>query len=300
MTYRNLIASTAIAALMVSPAFAQDSTTKTQTNMQAETQVKTAEAHGGMRWLSSQLTGKPVYASAAGESDAIGEINDLVLSPEGTIDAVIIGVGGFLGIGEKDVAVKFSDLQIEPQADGEVRLVVPATKEVLTEAQAFDRNAMRAAQRGSGGSMKQTTEQAAASNRPATENQTVTQTSTEATQTAATTTNMEKDVASDSISAEKLIGLSVYDQKEERVGEVGDVILAKSGEVDAVIVDVGGFLGIGEKPVAIGFDQLQIKQVGDNDVQLMSAISKEKFEGATAYQKDEYETRRGEMRVSAE
>lgn len=62
-------------------------------------------------WRVSDLQGKAVY-DANGES--IGEINDVVVSQDGSVNAVIIGVGGFLGIGEKDVAVNTAALQLKP------------------------------------------------------------------------------------------------------------------------------------------------------------------------------------------
>lgn len=306
MNYRNLIASTAIISVMAGFAFAQDATTKIQaTDAQAATRMENAAAHSDMRWLSSQLTGKPVYASSNSELDAIGEINDLVVLPNGTVVAVIVGVGGFLGVGEKDVELSFSDLTIEVKDDGDVRLTVPMTKEALTEAEAFDREALlvkqpdrtATAQQTSAASDTNTANPAIATSKSV---QALPESNSTAKQNASVSAEMKTAMPADTISAEKLIGISVYDRKEQKVGEVGDVVLAKSGDVDVVIVDVGGFLGIGEKPVAIGFDQLMIKRINGNDLQLMSAISKEKFESATAFKQDEYEARRGEMRVISE
>ncbi|MCL6707881.1 PRC-barrel domain-containing protein [Pseudomonas sp. R2.Fl] len=62
-------------------------------------------------WRVSDLEGKSVY-DPNGES--IGEINDVLVSQDGSVNAVIIGVGGFLGIGEKDVAVNIAALQLKP------------------------------------------------------------------------------------------------------------------------------------------------------------------------------------------
>lgn len=62
-------------------------------------------------WRVSDLEGKTVYGS---EGENIGEINDVLISQNGSVNAVVIGVGGFLGIGEKDVAVNMSALQLGP------------------------------------------------------------------------------------------------------------------------------------------------------------------------------------------
>lgn len=59
---------------------------------------------------------------------------------------------------------------------------------------------------------------------------------------------------------EGLLGKSVNTQNGEEVGEVEDVIFSRQGKVSHVLVDVGGFLGIGEKTVALKLNQLQVDQ----------------------------------------
>jgi hypothetical protein len=57
--------------------------------------------------------------------------------------------------------------------------------------------------------------------------------------------------------ASKLSGVAVYNDANEKIGDVNDVILGKSGNVTNVILGVGGFLGMGEHYVAVTFDQLK-------------------------------------------
>lgn len=57
--------------------------------------------------------------------------------------------------------------------------------------------------------------------------------------------------------ASKLSGVSVYNDNNEKVGDISDVILDKNGKVAAVVLGVGGFLGVGEHYVAVNFDQLK-------------------------------------------
>jgi sporulation protein YlmC with PRC-barrel domain len=57
--------------------------------------------------------------------------------------------------------------------------------------------------------------------------------------------------------ATKLTGLNVYDPKNEKIGEINELIIGRDGRVAAVVVGVGGFLGIGEHNAAIPFDQVQ-------------------------------------------
>jgi sporulation protein YlmC with PRC-barrel domain len=56
--------------------------------------------------------------------------------------------------------------------------------------------------------------------------------------------------------APKLVGVSVYDKNNKNVGKIDDLILDKSGKIEAVVVGVGGFLGIGRKDVALPYDAI--------------------------------------------
>jgi sporulation protein YlmC with PRC-barrel domain len=58
-------------------------------------------------------------------------------------------------------------------------------------------------------------------------------------------------IQTDEIRASKMIGSSVYDVQNRKIGSVQDLVLNKNGKVDAVVVDVGSFLGMGGKDVAI-------------------------------------------------
>lgn len=87
--------------------------------------------------LGSRLIGQPVYSSAGDDAEEIGNISDLVFDENGQITAVVIGVGGFLGIGEKAVAVDFQSLEFTIAADNTERWVVPTTAEALTAAPDF-------------------------------------------------------------------------------------------------------------------------------------------------------------------
>ena len=55
----------------------------------------------------------------------------------------------------------------------------------------------------------------------------------------------------------KLVGLSVYNNANENIGSINDLLTDKSGSIKAVVIGVGGFLGIGEHLVAIPFDQVK-------------------------------------------
>lgn len=104
-------------------------------------QVGFMEAKDGQMLVSSFI-GQSVYESDAPDAASVGKLNDLIASPEGEIEAAVIGVGGFLGVGEKDVAVSPDQLQLATRSDGKKWLVIKASKEQLTEAPAFDRSAL--------------------------------------------------------------------------------------------------------------------------------------------------------------
>jgi len=57
--------------------------------------------------------------------------------------------------------------------------------------------------------------------------------------------------------ASKLIGVDVYNEANEKIGDISEIILDKSGKVANVIIGVGGFLGMGEHYVAVGYDKLK-------------------------------------------
>jgi sporulation protein YlmC with PRC-barrel domain len=67
------------------------------------------------QWRASKLVGVNVYNQ---NNDKIGDIREVIVDKTGKADAVVIGVGGFLGIGQKDVAVAFSDLKWSDQPAG--------------------------------------------------------------------------------------------------------------------------------------------------------------------------------------
>jgi hypothetical protein len=69
----------------------------------------------------------------------IGEINDVLFDSGGMVKGVVVGVGGFLGIGEKDVAVPFRALNITRKSGDDAidKITVSYTKEQLEDAPAF-------------------------------------------------------------------------------------------------------------------------------------------------------------------
>lgn len=57
--------------------------------------------------------------------------------------------------------------------------------------------------------------------------------------------------------ASKVVGLSVYNDKNESLGSINDLLMDKSGNIKAVVIGVGGFLGVGEHLVAVPLDKIK-------------------------------------------
>ena len=78
----------------------------------------------------------------------------------------------------------------------------------------------------------------------------------------ATTDSAKPAAASDSSfqgnwRTSKVVGLSVYNDNNESLGSINDLLTDKSGNIKAVVVGVGGFLGVGEHLVAVPFDKIK-------------------------------------------
>jgi len=86
--------------------------------------------------LATSFIGSSVYTSA---NENIGDINDMIFDESGSIQAVIVGVGGFLGMGEKDVALPLNKITVTRDETNAIKLTVQATREELDNAPAFDK-----------------------------------------------------------------------------------------------------------------------------------------------------------------
>jgi sporulation protein YlmC with PRC-barrel domain len=173
MLIKRFVTMTAIAAALAIPAatggFAQTATTptpgtpavtplapKTAAPAMAPQAVTPAAPHeasiavapqaarhiGNNEMRASKLTGSAVYDQA---DQKIGSITDLIVAPDGRVADVVIGVGSFLGAGDKHVAVKMADLK----HGKDNRLVLNTTKDALKQMASFDLNFDAAAKSGS-------------------------------------------------------------------------------------------------------------------------------------------------------
>jgi sporulation protein YlmC with PRC-barrel domain len=67
----------------------------------------------------------------------------------------------------------------------------------------------------------------------------------------------------DELRTSKIVGSSVYNEANENIGSVEDIVLKADGSIDEVVLSVGGFLGIGDKFVSVPFSDLKVTRDGD-------------------------------------
>ena len=84
--------------------------------------------------LASNVMGQTVYDSSGNN---LGSVNDIVLDKDGKMAAVVIGVGGFLGIGQKNVAVSIEAINRTTDENGNPKFVLNASKDEIDQAPAF-------------------------------------------------------------------------------------------------------------------------------------------------------------------
>jgi chemotaxis protein histidine kinase CheA len=364
---KRLLMTTAMIAVGATGAFAQTQTEAPAADakpaeMQASTNSSFRTESGPMEVQASEFIGMRVYtAENATDADSyagiqdnwedIGEINDVILSRDGAVEAVLVDIGGFLGIGERQVAVNMNAIKFVADDategdDSDYFLVMNGTKEsfenapeyqmsgmaadpamtapadqtaamtteepVEAEAEQMAENAEQSVENAAE-STEQMAENAAenveqaADNAAAEIDQTAEAAETEIEQTAdAAEAQTDEAVANadaaaptmtepregfevvkvDAITSEELTGARVYDAKQNWIGEISELLMADGATVDKAVIDVGGFLGIGEKPVAVNADELDVERAVDGgDIRIHVNKTKEELEAMATYEK---------------
>jgi sporulation protein YlmC with PRC-barrel domain len=265
--------------------------------------------------LASKLIGMQVFNGTAKDAQQIGTIKDLVIDHAGKVMAAVIGVGGFLGVGEKDVAINYPQLKwTTATADNSPRMTLATTKEALTAAPAFkypadNGMAMNTSGTMNNGKMPATVAPVVAATAPAAA---APATGTDANSVAmansttnpAPASNAEVNpakltmVAANTMKSDDLKGTDVISPTGEKLGSIGDFVLTKDGRVDAVVVDFGGFLGIGTKQVAIAYKGLKFLTDQNKKRYVEVDVTKSQLNAQQAYNKDTYATDRAEQRLT--
>ena len=115
------------------PDVALKSSAASTSNATGDILVSPDKMTGAKILSANDFIGKTVYSRA---DEKVGKVDDLILSENG-VQAVVLGVGGFLGMGTKDVAVMLSSIEIAKDGTA-TKLVVDASKDQLKEAPTYD------------------------------------------------------------------------------------------------------------------------------------------------------------------
>jgi len=106
--------------------------------------------------------------------------------------------------------------------------------------------------------------------------------STTAPAPAQTTAASEKMDLKDTWRSSKLIGLDIYNRADEKIGDINEILLDHTGKVKAVVIGVGGFLGMGEHDVAVSMDKLKFMEEPHKSAKADRADSKATTGSSTA------------------
>jgi sporulation protein YlmC with PRC-barrel domain len=100
---------------------------------------------------------------------------------------------------------------------------------------------------------------------------------------------MQTTIPQDAVTVTDWYKQDVYDPNNNKIGQVMDVLLDKSGKVDTLIVGVGGFLGMGEKDVAVPFDHIHATRE-NNKMTLVMNTTKDSLKSAPGFKYDSNST----------
>ncbi|MFN4016303.1 MAG: PRC-barrel domain-containing protein [Reyranella sp.] len=210
------------------------------------------------------------------QNETIGEIKSVFIGKDGNVDSVMVGVGGFLGLGEREVRLNWSELNISQNGE---KVTVNLTKDQLKAKPEYKYSdtAYRGQVFNETGIWKDDGVRADATTR-----------STSTSQTAA---NMPARSGGDfnaegNLSGNALLGANVKNQANETVGEIEEVFVGTDGAIKTVVVSVGGFLGVGSKNVAVKWSDIKVERDG-KDLRVKTTWTKDSLKAMPEYKEDQ-------------
>ncbi len=254
------------------------------------TTPSTAPGHPPARMADKDMTAMPAAADASkligrsvtnGKNETIGKIESVYLDANGKVDSVIVGVGGFLGVGERYARLHWKDLQISQNGE---KVTVNMTKDQLKamapykykdqaeRGQVFNDRGVWKDDSRAAADARATTGSAAMDNRDRT-----------MTDNRAMTGKSTGDFnAQGDLSANAVIGTKVSNNNKDTVGSIEDLYVDGSGTIKTVVISVGGFLGVGAKDVAVKWSDLKQSRDG-TAVVLTTNLSKDDLKALPDY-----------------
>lgn len=302
---RHFMTSTACALLLTPAAFSQQVVTPTapsqleQVGLTPPTVLSQGYITGEQDMLVTQWLGETVFTSSAEDAEEIGTITNLVVTSGIGISAVVVSVGGFLGMGEKEVAVEFTQLEWTKQTDGSRRWVLNTTPQSLLDAPAFIWAESETVTGEPALTPAEEEAQLVDGNPNATAIDPALTTDQPALQGAATPVDRTGFAPVDTagLTVDQMIGIGVYGIDDQQIGSIGEVLTNDDASIDAIIVDVGGFLGLGAKPVAVAFENLTFSSDTNDNRYLFINATREQLETQPAYDAATYQDNSASQRM---
>lgn len=233
-----------------------------------------------VRWENSS-----VFTDNRDSWESVGNISDIVVTQDGEVRGVLIDVGGFLGLGAQTVMIDMNELYFvtedaSAEAGDRYSLVVALTEEELEALPAWDEAQL------SGFAPRENVrmqEQARVS-------QEAVPIEADATRPVDDTSGMQDNAAYGDLppaerTAERLTGANAYTPEGEDIATVEELLLDADGKATHLVIDVGGFLGIGSRKVAIEIEQVEIMwNDADNDVRIQVPMTEDELNALPEYQ----------------
>ncbi len=214
------------------------------------------------------------------KGDKVGDIESVIVDPSGKVTQVVLDVGGWLS-SDKRISVPWKDLKAN--ADGKITTSMSKEQAQAAATYAYRQDTLRGkvqttsgdlyANNGTSGAGAPTTGQAVT-------NGNTSQNASQ--QNSSSTFGTPVKNADGSLNASQVIGMKVVNNSDESIGKVGELVLGSKGAVTGVVVDVGGFLGIGTHPVMLGWKQVKVVDK-DGTTEAMVDMSKDQLKQMPAY-----------------
>lgn len=220
------------------------------------------------------------------DNQTIGEIKSVYIAPDGKVDSVLVGVGGFLGVGEREVRLAWKDLHIADHGEkvsvdmtkDQLKAMAPYTyKDTSWRGHVFSDRGVWTEEQRAAADARTATDGAALVNRD--------RAMADSTKPATTTESTGDFNVHGDVSANAVIGAKIRNDNKDTVGTVEDLYVDAQGAIKTVVVSVGGFLGVGAKDVAVKWSDLKQGRDGKSLV-LTTNLSKDELKAMPNY-KDE-------------
>lgn len=191
--------------------------------------------------------------------ETVANVDDVIVSQDGAIQGVLLDVGGFLGIGARTVMVSMDSLLLVlERGSDDVHVLVNATREQLENAPEFDASSI---------ALQASPDYVGRVGVPDVRD------------------DRFEIIDTSALTADDLTGAVVYDRFGDRVTGISEVILTADGSaVTAVVVDVGGFLGLFAHSVRLDLEHLAIERdLVSDDVRVYLDLSQEELEALPVF-----------------